>query len=125
MRTADIIHGDRRADRRYEFEMPLYFLSKSGWVRSEGSGRTKDLCRKGILFVPDHPPLPDTDLELRIDWPFLLQNICPLQLLVWGRVLRSDRSGTAISMKTYEFRTCGARSFDQVSASQANWSIMA
>lgn len=126
MANADIIHGDRRADRRYDFEMPLQFLC-DGQLQSGGSGYTKDLCRKGILFVSDNPPPADTDVELRIEWPFLLQNVCPLELLVRGRVLRSDRRGTVIRMKTYEFRTCGNRSFDQANASAgaANLNIFA
>ena len=127
MPTADMIHGNRRADRRYEFEMPLHFSCDGGKLRSGGSGCTKDLCRKGILFVSDNPPPADTDVELRIEWPFLLQNVCPLELLVKGRVLRSDRRGTVIRMKTYEFRTCGTKSFDQASASAgaANLNIFA
>jgi hypothetical protein len=125
MPNADMIHGDRRADRRYAFEMPLHFLSQSGWVRSSGSGLTKDLCRKGILFVADNPPSPGTELELRIEWPFLLQKICPLELWVGGRVLRSDRRGTVVRMNSYEFRTCGSRSFDQASARGVNLSIVA
>jgi hypothetical protein len=125
MPNADMIHGDRRADRRYAFEMPLHFLCQSGWVRSSGSGRTKDLCRKGILFVSDSPPTAGTELELRIEWPFLLQNVCPLELWVGGRVLRSDRRGTVVRMNSYEFRTCGARSFDQVSASEVSLSVVA
>lgn len=125
MPSADMIHGDRRADRRYAFEMRLHFLCQSGWLRPTGSGYTKDLCRKGILFVADNPPPANTDVELRIEWPFLLQNVCPLELFVWGRVMRSDSRGTMVRMKTYEFRTCGARSFDQASASEANWNIVA
>jgi hypothetical protein len=64
-------------------------------------------------------------VELRIEWPFLLQGVCPLELQVWGRVLRSDDQGTVVRMSRYEFRTCGARSFDQASASEVNWNIVA
>jgi hypothetical protein len=125
MPNADMIHGDRRADRRYAFEMPLHFSCQGRQLQSGGSGSTKDLCRKGILFVSDDPPPADTDVELRIEWPFLLQNVCPLELLVRGRVLRSDWRGTVIRMKTYEFRSCGNRSFDQASAGAGNLNIFA
>lgn len=125
MPTVDKIHGDRRADRRYDFEMPLHFSCQSGWLHSSGSGMTKDLCRKGILFVSETVPPKDTDVELRIEWPFLLQNVCPLELLVWGRVLRSDRRGTVVRMSRYEFRTCGNRSFDQAIAGEVSCSIVA
>jgi hypothetical protein len=125
MPSSDLIHGDRRANRRYAFEMPLRFLYQSGRSRRTGSGCTKDLGRRGVRFVSDDPPPHQTDVELRIEWPFLLQGVCRLELRVWGRVLRNDEQGTVIRMSKYEFRTCGARSFDQVSASAANWSIVA
>jgi hypothetical protein len=125
MANADVIHGDRRADRRYAFEMPLHFTCQSDWLPSAGTGRTKDLSRKGILFVADDPPPPNTVLELRIEWPFLLQNVCPLELWIWGKVLRSDNHGTVVRMKTYEFRTYGARSFGQACAGEASWNILA
>jgi hypothetical protein len=125
MPRADLIHGDRRADRRYVFEMPLRFFYKSDGSQCAGSGHTEDLGRKGIRFSSDDPPPLDADLELRIEWPFLLQNVCPLELRVWGRVLRSDSRGTVVRMTRYEFHTCGARSFDPMNAGAGSWSIVA
>jgi hypothetical protein len=125
MHSADLIHGDRRADRRYAFEMPLRFFYRSGSSQYEGRGHSKDLCGKGVRFASDDPPPRDTAVELRIEWPFLLQGVCPLELRVWGRTLRSDDRGTVVRMNRYEFCTCGARSFDQVSAGTVNWSIVA
>jgi len=125
MQRVDLIYNDRRADRRYAFEMPLRFTRISGGAQCTGSGRTKDLGRKSILFVSDNPLPTATEVELRIEWPFLLQDVCPLELWVWGRVLRSDQRGTVIVMNKYEFHTCGARSFDQASAREANWSMVA
>ena len=125
MRSPELIHGDRRADRRYEFELPLRFLCKKGEAQHTGSGLTKDLGRKGIRFVSDNPPPRAADVELRIEWPVLLQGVCLLELWVWGRVLRNDEHGTVARISKYEFHTCGARSFDQASASAVNWSFVA
>ena len=98
---AELIHGDRRTDGRYVFELPLRFLYRSGEVRYSGAGRTKDLGRKGICFVSEDPPPEGTDVELRIEWPFLLQDVCALDLRVWGRVLRNDDQGTVVRMSRY------------------------
>lgn len=122
---ADQIHGDRRAAQRFEFEMPLHFLYQSGGSQYQGSGRTVDLARKGICFVSDEPPPLDANVELRIEWPFLLQNVCPLELRVWGRVLRNDVRGIVVRMSRYEFRTCGKRSFDEATVRPEHWSIFA
>jgi hypothetical protein len=47
------------------------------------------------------------DTELAITWPFRLQGVCRLKLVVFGRVVRSDGDRVAIKMQRYEFRTAG------------------
>ena len=125
MRSVDQISGDRRAGQRFAVEMPLRFRYRTGASEGEGSGTTLDLGRKGIRFASDHAPPVDAEVELSIEWPFLLQNVCPLELRVRGRVLRSDDRGTVIRVVSYEFRTCGVRSFDQGAVIPANLSIVA
>jgi hypothetical protein len=125
MPSVDLIRGDRRTNRRYSFDMPLRFQYPSGGARRLGCGQTMDLSRGGIRFVSEDPLPQDADVELRIDWPFLLQNVCPLELRVWGRVLRSGSQATVVRMNRYEFRTVGARSFDQAAAATVNLSIVA
>jgi hypothetical protein len=44
---------------------------------------------------------------LSISWPVLLHNVAPLQLVVYGRIVRSDGNRTAIRMVQHEFRTAG------------------
>ena len=125
MGSADLIQGDNRAARRHQCEMPLRFVCRSGGMQYTGSGCTADLGRREVQFVADNPPPNGAEVELRIEWPFLLQGVCPLELRMWGRVLRSDEQRTVITMRNYEFHTCGSRSFNQVSASAATWSIVA
>jgi hypothetical protein len=84
-----------------------------------------DLGRKGIRFASDDPLPRDVEVELRVEWPFLLQQVCPLELRIWGRVLRSDSEGTVVRTSKYEFRTVGARSFDQAITRTAELSIVA
>jgi len=93
MPTTDLIHGDRRVDRRYAFEMPMRFFYRSGGSEYAGTGRTQDFCRKGVRFVTDQPIPHHSEVELHIEWPFLLQDVCPLELRVWGRTMRSDDGG--------------------------------
>jgi hypothetical protein len=125
MRSVDQIQGDRRAARHYECETPLQFVCKSGETQYTGSGCTADLGRREVQFVSDTPLPAGAEVELRIEWPFLLQGVCPLELRMWGRVLRSDDRRTVVTMRDYEFHTCGSRSFNQASSSPATWSIVA
>ena len=111
MGRTDIIHGDRRGDRRYAHEMELQFSYSLRGANYYGSGMTADLSRGAVRFLCDNPPPDGVDVELRIAWPFLLQNVCPLELLVRGTTMKTNERGTILQMSHYEFRTCGQRSF--------------
>src|SRR5271167_1528554 len=107
MGRTEIIHGDRRLDRRYQYEMDLRFTYELGSAMQFGSGHTVDLSRGAVLFVAENPPPDGADVELRIAWPYLLQNVCPLELVVRGTTATSGNRGTVLTMNNYEFRTCG------------------
>jgi len=124
MGRTDIIHGDRRRDSRYQFEMELRFTYELSGITHFGTGCTQDLSRCAVRFTTENPPPDGALVELRIAWPFLLQNVCPLELVVRGSVATCER-GTILTMKNYEFRTCGQRSFDQAIAEAGGSSIMA
>lgn len=127
MGRTDIIHGDRRTERRYQHEMELRFSYKprgDGAIEF-GSGQTMDLSRGAVRFMTETPPPDGANVELRIAWPFLLQNVCPLELVVRGTTMTTKDRGTVLTMNHYEFRTCGQRSFDQASAGVGGRSIMA
>ena len=125
MGRTEIIHGDRRTDRRYEYEMALRFSYTVAGVTQFGSGYTLDLSRGAVRFACENPPPDRTEVELRIAWPYLLQNVCPLELVVRGATTTTNERGTVLSMSDYEFRTCGQRSFDQAVAVAGGSSIMA
>ena len=129
MSQTDFIHGDRRLERRYEYRMDLKFSFTHAGLTHFGSGYTVDLSRRAVRFAArfdteDSPPV-QTVMELRISWPFLLQDVCPLELIVRGIVLETTARGTVVSLNHYEFRTCGTRSFDQAPAMAGCSSIVA
>ncbi len=121
----EVIRGDRRAHKRYALRMDLRFSYRQGGVAHEHSGCTEDLSHGGIRFSTDDPPPKGVFVELCIEWPHLLQNVCALQLLVRGEVLRSDGAGVVVEIESYEFRTCGERSFEQAGSGPASCSIVA
>jgi hypothetical protein len=47
-------------------------------------------------------------VELSVTWPVMLHNVAPLQLLVYGKIVRSDGRRTAVRTVQHEFRTAGA-----------------
>jgi len=120
-----MIHGDRRADRRYYVEIPLRFSYTRKGVAYLGTGRVCDMSRGGVRFEADSPPPDGAEVELRLAWPFLLQNVCPLELVIRGEVMKTGSRGTVVRMHHYEFRTCGSRSFAQAGANAEVCSIIA
>jgi hypothetical protein len=125
MGRTDIIHGDRRSDRRYAYEMELRFSYTDRGVTYLGSGVTVDLSRGAVCFVADNPPPAGVEVELTIAWPYLLQNVCPLELMVRGKTTKTTERGTILAMDHYEFRTCGQRSFVSAAMGAAGNGILA
>jgi len=112
---AELIGGDRRAGKRYALELPLRFqFSTRGSAIQGGHGITSDLSSCGVRFLADGelPPV-GADIELAIDWPYLLQGVCPLEILVRGKVLQSTPRGVIVAVRSKAFRTHGRRSFEE------------
>ena len=122
--SVEVIHGDRRVNRRYdvELEFRFHYTLKEGSLRF-GCGVTVELSRGGILFLTDDPPPAGTDVEAHIAWPFLLQDTCPLELVVRGCISSVSDRGTVMRLRSYEFRTCGERSFFEAPQHSGTWRV--
>jgi hypothetical protein len=102
------IHGDRRYDRRYDIVLDLRWkLVRRRKVLEAGTGTTIDLSSGGILFEAGRQLPVGMNVELAIAWPALLHNVAPMQLVVSGRIVRTNGSRTAVHMVQHEFRTAG------------------
>ena len=105
----DSIGGDRRRDRRYGLELDVRWkLIRRRRLLESGEGRTLDLSSGGILFDAGRPLPAGLNVELSITWPVMLHNVAPLQLSVYGKIVRSDGRRTAVRMVQHEFRTAGS-----------------
>ena len=103
------IAGDRRGDRRYEIRLEARWkLVRRRRVLDSGSGRTLDFSSGGVLFETGRRLPVGLNVELSVSWPVLLHNVAPLQLVVCGRIVRSDGNRVAIRMLQHEFRTLGS-----------------
>jgi hypothetical protein len=76
-------------------------------VLDTGMGSTLDLSRGGVRFESNRPLPEGWNVELAISWPVLLHNVAPMQLVVQGRIVRSEGGRIAIRMIQHEFRTVG------------------
>ena len=117
---ADSIAGDRRQDRRYQLQLELKWkLIRRRRVLDTGVGHTIDVSSGGILFDAGRKLPEGLNVELSLTWPVLLHNVAPMQLVVAGRIKRSNGRLVAIQMVQHEFRTAGGSTEQRTLAAAA------
>ena len=102
--------GNKEKDRRRKFRFPIHRELRFKLLEQEttvaaGMGETSDISSAGVAFAVDQEIKPGAFIELSISWPVLLDESCPMRLIVFGRVLRSQDGRAACSVEKYEFRT--------------------
>ena len=107
MRT--ITKQDAR-ERRTKFRFPLtrelkYKIVDDRTVIDTGIGQSINIGSGGVAFKTDRELKQRAVIELSISWPMLLDDTCPMRLIVFGRVLRSSNGVSACTIEKYEFRT--------------------
>jgi hypothetical protein len=96
---------------RYKADLELQFSYRRGSRTYHGTGRTRDFTDKGICFESDQDLPGGVDLELCIDWPISPQDSRPLEMIVHGAVVRTQRSLVVLRLDKFEFRMRGEASF--------------
>jgi hypothetical protein len=121
--------GSRRSDQRVHRRYPIaleveYKLLRKGRVERLGSGKTIDVSSGGACFESAEQLPLEGLVELVMKWPFLLEGVCPLCLVMRGRVVRSEGQRIAVQAKQHEFRTAGIRASRAVAASDGGRSMV-
>ena len=71
-----------------------------------GVGRTVNMSSRGLLIASGQATIrAGARLQLMLDWPFLLHETTPLQLIVSCRVIRCQPEEFAVKLDQYQFRT--------------------
>jgi len=110
IRFSESYRADQRLNRRYPLALEIeYKLLRKGRVERLGLGRTLNVSSGGVLFEAKEALPAGSSVELLMHWPFLLEGVCPLKLVIHGSVVRSDGKGVAVQSKHHEFRTAGVR----------------
>jgi len=97
---------DRRSHRRYPIVLEVeYKVLKRHQVVERGSGFTQNISSSGVLFEANDTLRSTGAIELALHWPFLLDGVHPLRLVIKGRVIRNHGHGKriAVRIKHYEF----------------------
>jgi hypothetical protein len=104
---------ERRLKRRFQIEQDVRYKMLYGQRIAEmGSGRTANISSSGVWFTTENMLTIGMPVEISMNWPVLLNETCPMKLMIYGCVVRSNEKGAAVAIERYEFRTQG-RSFQQ------------
>src|ERR1039457_5377873 len=99
---------ERRAKKRFVMEREIrYRVLEQDKIIAVGNGKTLNLSSSGVAFVTENELPPGAFIELSIAWPALLENRCPLQLIGFGRVLRTSGPPCPSTLEKYEFPPWG------------------
>jgi len=102
-------NADRRSKRRFLIDEELRSKLLYGDRITEcGVGNSLNISSAGIWFTTENVLDTGTPVELSMNWPARLADVCPMKLMMYGCVVRSDPNGTAVSIERYEFRTRGS-----------------
>lgn len=98
--------SERRTKLRFAINCELrYKLLEDEKVIAMGRGETVDMSSGGVAFRTDVALSAGNYIELSIKWPALLDDSCPMRLVVYGRVVRRSDSVAACTVEKWEFRT--------------------
>jgi len=105
---------ERRIKRRFQIEQDVRYKMLYGQrIAETGAGKTMNISSGGVWFTTENMLTTGMPVELSMSWPVLLNDSCPMKLMIYGCVVRSNEKGAAVAIERYEFRTQGARSFQQ------------
>ncbi len=105
---------DRRTKRRFQIEQDVRYKMLYGQrIAETGLGKTKNISSGGVWFSTESMLTTGMPVELSMNWPVLLNDSCPMKLMIYGCVVRSNDKGAAVAIERYEFRTQGTRQFQQ------------
>lgn len=106
------IDRERRIKRRFRIDQEVRYKMLYGQCIAEtGVGRTLNISSGGVWFSTDNMLTNGMPVELSMNWPVLLNDSCPMKLMIYGCVVRSGEKGAAVAIERYEFRTQGSRTF--------------
>jgi hypothetical protein len=107
---------ERRTKRRFQIDQEVKYKMLYGQrIAETGVGRTVNISSGGVWFSTESMLTSGMPVELSMNWPVLLNDSCPMKLMIYGCVVRSNEKGAAVAIERYEFRTQGSRAFQQTS----------
>jgi hypothetical protein len=99
------IPAERRRKFRYSLDLGVRFDCSDAGACISGVGIVVNMSSGGVLVASSNQPPVGALVEMRIEWPSLLNGRIPLQLIAIGRILRRGPALFAATFVRHEFRT--------------------
>ena len=106
------MNGDtgRNVARRYPLSLALKYVAAWPAAVRNGVGETVWMSGQELAYLAQGPACVGDKVALYIEWPVLLQDEVPLQLIVTAQIVQRSGLLNIAKMTRHEFRTRGARS---------------
>ena len=112
--------SERRVKRRFPIQQDVCYKMLQGQrIAKAGRGKIVNISSGGVWFTTEQLLTPGSLVELSICWPVLLNNSCPINLVICGCVIRSTDDDATITIDHCEFRTRGAQALQQPASQPA------
>lgn len=102
----DVTEDRRASDRLPIIRHVRYKVLGEDNQTVSGSGKTVNISGSGVLFTTKTTLPDDVSIELVVSWPARLNGVA-MELVLLGRLVRSEETQAAISISRYDFRTRG------------------
>src|SRR5438874_3597466 len=95
---------ERRTKRRFQIDQEVKYKMLYGQrIAETGTGRTLNMSSGGIRFTTENMLTSGMPVELSLNWPVLLNDSCPMKLMIYGCVVRSSEKAATVAIERYEF----------------------
>lgn len=117
MMPAAAQYQDRRRGKRFPLRLSVRYR-RSNEASIAGFGITENMSSRGALIGGNNEMRLRDRVEVIVEWPVLLDDRIPIQLVAIGRVVRCDPHTFAVAFSSYEFRTVCRKPVPPVTASR-------
>ncbi len=96
---------ERRSKARFPVQLSVRYHTVSSGPALVGVGETVNISSGGLLIASNATLHKGARLQVTVDWPLLLHETTPLQLIVSCHVTRCQPQEFAVKLEQYQFRT--------------------
>src|SRR5438874_11952209 len=89
---------ERRTKRRFRIDQEVKYKMLYGQrIAETGIGRTTNISSGGVWISTESMLQTGLLVELSMNWPVVLNDSCPMKLMIYGSAVRSNEQAAAVA----------------------------